>query len=605
MEKFNDYNEFDSSILISIEKPTIELLQDAQFVSETWPEIVARDPNFINQINEHTILVDSLLSILNIENLPKDSLEKALNQNLLSEELVVGFYNNISKLIDDPDYERLILYLPFELIPDNTWTPNNTELRQAIDNFRTSFLKSWNNLLLVHDVKANFIDGDIEEAESNVTENPRVVKAAELVPILIENGILTTEQVNKIISESNDEILKEDLSKSLDNFGEKSDKLPPHVPSLKSLKIQFDVYNNSIKDINENTTSDHKKKWLVNKQTNDMIESLGKQVSLLLGQNKYDYSMVFETLIVKDINLACQIMVEGIYQLINNTSNNNENINNIYQQYKPNLEKFLNLNSDDIKDRANLTYIKLYKLGIIEKSFLDNHNIIVPTLDGPLSDNLEYMSDDLDRLKDIVFTIENNEELSELFYPVLTVGGSRLKGYGNKDSDLDISIFVKPGTSLNRKNEIKNKLNILFCNDETIEIWLEENNDQLTIKNPEEFDIHQADNLCTHTIFGTAWIGSDSSIINLRKNLQSIYFEQSNDQENEINIRRLYLERLEQDLLQYRLMHKGYSKYYPLLKQNNLINIDSKENTIFWDSGYRLLATKIFLKMIFLPKIYK
>ena len=68
-----------------------------------------------------------------------------------------------------------------------------------------------------------------------------------------------------------------------------------------------------------------------------------------------------------------------------------------------------------------------------------------------------------------------------------------------------------------------------------------------------------------------------------------------------------WLRQLELEALQYRLMHKGYSRFYPLnamaetTKTQNSFLIDSE--SAFWDSGYRRLATKLFISRVFLPAI--
>jgi hypothetical protein len=61
---------------------------------------------------------------------------------------------------------------------------------------------------------------------------------------------------------------------------------------------------------------------------------------------------------------------------------------------------------------------------------------------------------------------------------------------------------------------------------------------------------------------------------------------------------------MERDTLQYRLMHKGYERFFPAyggMKTPHGDRIDGE--SIFWDSGYRDAAIKLFANRVFLPKI--
>ena len=70
------------------------------------------------------------------------------------------------------------------------------------------------------------------------------------------------------------------------------------------------------------------------------------------------------------------------------------------------------------------------------------------------------------------------------------------------------------------------------------------------------------------------------------------------------NFRRQALESIEKDALQYRLMHKGYERFCApcggsaLKKQTSLDG-----NSPFWDSGYRAMATKLFVERVFLTQL--
>ena len=70
--------------------------------------------------------------------------------------------------------------------------------------------------------------------------------------------------------------------------------------------------------------------------------------------------------------------------------------------------------------------------------------------------------------------------------------------------------------------------------------------------------------------------------------------------------RKNWLLEIERDTLQYRLMHKGNARHYPEqggIQTENSGALDSE--SMFWDSGYRRVATQLFLKKVFLPQLEK
>lgn len=63
------------------------------------------------------------------------------------------------------------------------------------------------------------------------------------------------------------------------------------------------------------------------------------------------------------------------------------------------------------------------------------------------------------------------------------------------------------------------------------------------------------------------------------------------------------LRRLEQDALQYRLMHKGYEYHYAVRADDVTLPQDGIDSgSTFWDEGYRTLATRLFAEKVRLPE---
>jgi hypothetical protein len=68
--------------------------------------------------------------------------------------------------------------------------------------------------------------------------------------------------------------------------------------------------------------------------------------------------------------------------------------------------------------------------------------------------------------------------------------------------------------------------------------------------------------------------------------------------------RMVWLGELERDVLQYRLMHKGYRRFFPPRGGIDRFRAQGLDpESVFWDSGYRRLATKLFVSRVFLPQL--
>ena len=65
-----------------------------------------------------------------------------------------------------------------------------------------------------------------------------------------------------------------------------------------------------------------------------------------------------------------------------------------------------------------------------------------------------------------------------------------------------------------------------------------------------------------------------------------------------------WLEEMERDSLQYRLLHKGFERYFPIQSPMNTVHghaIDGQ--SAFYDSRYRRIATELFIRRVFLPQL--
>lgn len=170
-------------------------------------------------------------------------------------------------------------------------------------------------------------------------------------------------------------------------------------------------------------------------------------------------------------------------------------------------------------------------------------------LEGPFSTNLPALASDFEKVQ---AKLEPRE--------IVLVGGSRLKGYGVAGSDLDVF-------SLER---------------------LEANK-----------EMHAGSPHAAHLYFNSIWIGGDrvTNLLEVAMEKAEAYYSVPN--------RRMSIERLESDLLQYRLLHKGYQRFTGSCNSLAKGYPDLDGDCPFYDEGYRKIATELFVKYVFIPKTIK
>lgn len=174
-------------------------------------------------------------------------------------------------------------------------------------------------------------------------------------------------------------------------------------------------------------------------------------------------------------------------------------------------------------------------------------SLLAPNADlaGPFSANITILQDELEAIQ---ATLEPNE--------VVLVGGSRLKGYGIKTSDLDVF----------RLQDLKS-------------------NPIMVAGSP-----HAA-----HVYFNTLWVGGSQV-----SNLEEIALKHVVAYCGRFD-RMMSLERLESDLLQYRLLHKGFSRLYNGHNSAAKGYTEMDGDCPFYDERYRKIATELFVKYVFIP----
>ncbi|MDO8496696.1 MAG: hypothetical protein Q7S43_04595 [bacterium] len=426
-------------------------------------------------------------------------------------------HNELYSFLLDEENIRIILYLPFDLLP-SPGTP-----------FADIYLKAWKRLLTSNenDLRTNFVDGDVLEPE--LGENPRVRKAAHLIPELVKNGLVTISEVIDIYLYrcDDDKILHESIKDVL--------------PVLTDLGLMD-------QDLVKARPRPKKEPWPIKIPAREAWESQERK------------------------NQEIRATLETMFRTWSG------NFLELFGQLWKNLEF-----RDEL---AQILYHKIY-LGTAIDSDLEKFNLEKPNLESPSIKGSEK------KLEDVVEKIKNNKDLSRILYPIVIAFGSRIKGYGKLSADLDIAVFIRPNISWDERSKIYKELG------KVTEFWLEKQGDNLVIRDVpfEENNIAEKDWI--HILLQGIWFGDNKQIIRLQEGLLPRYLNSKDKLE-----RTVWLRQLELEALQYRLMHKGYARFYPIrssIQTEHSYLIDS--DSAFWDPGYRRLATKLFISRVFLPQL--
>lgn len=623
----------------------IESFLDSDRAAKVWPKSITGNETFLKQTEQRRILLLRLNKVTDYLPRPDMSLESAIEQGYINEEQVARLYASLSDLLEfDSEYKRLILYLPFEFLPTKAWRPCEKILRQASRRFKKSYMKAWKDLLSTQDVRANFLDGDVLEIEQRVGDLPRVVKAAHLMPKLVEKGLMEVKDVIALMEESRDQTLKDSIADTLPvladmgliaekeiRFMEESKdwlvnsmariilanmnaenrqiKTAPRAITLLFVQQELAREFSRIDAAECGDITEKRKNWLKQSGKQKAIESLAEIVSAVIIENGIANESIIEFLDQKIDIATIQVLIEGIRKAIELTASTDlSRALEIYEQYQDIMLKLWENNNAQVNETLLKTFHHLYHLKIIDDKQLAKLNIVLPELAGPFSKNLELIKQELSDIENMTRVIESDSKLSQLIYPIILVFGSRLKGCGTQNADIDLGIFVRPGVSFNDRTKLQELYGKIFTHekvrDKIVEFWLEEKEGIIQVRDFDDSDVSLGESYWTHILFGSAWIGDEKTIYSLIEKLLVPYLYDTGKTIHGLNARRLYLEELERDTLQYRLMHKGYEQFFPRyggMKTLHADEIDGK--SMFWDSGYRQLATKLFINRVFLPKI--
>lgn len=571
------------------------------------PDFIKRDRKFIESCEKRKALVECYNKYTNSK----------------TPESRTKLWSNLTELLNDTDeYKRLLFYITFELLPDIR-EDNNPEALAFANSLRSSFKYLINTL----DYRADFSDGDIIEHEHN-HEPIKIPKIIHLLPWFMSKGILSEQDIcNFVLSTSNasfisalkdvlpvlfaknlvgdelKQILKNAGLENLLNSTDQSDILnvnqsesAPEEPVNQTIERYLKTKEARLKEV-EKIESVSRAKWQRDHSTELTIEEFAPLVALHVDASLLNDNVLMD-LATKDHSLMELIAMSVVYKM-NKEFEVSREVSPLVREIS---DKIIEVTAD-IPALANSQYIARLKSYIKEFDHRTKHKSLTLAPEALAEIQKKYRENAIKCAK----YIKAHRQLSRMIYPVVVSLGAHAKGYARASSDFDIGVFVKTDVMEGGRAELQSELNTMLTSlqidGSCMEFWLEENNDSISIKNYENPDPHRGDSSLTHP-YTNSWIGDLENTKSLRQGIFKMYLLNKGETIDGIDARTLWLRDIEKNLLQYRLLHKGYAYYHaPSGVEGNIKSSSIDGDGMFYDSGYREMAFGLFLRNVFLPEV--
>jgi hypothetical protein len=590
-------------------------------LGSVWPSELIRNEKLRLLTGQRLRLCENLDYLFNLLARPGFSLSRVVSDPNCDLERIINLYDGLSNFIKESDVNRrLMLYLPFEIIPERGIGGPDL-FKKAVLNFQATYFEAWFNLLFKSEFRANFSDGDIWEPELGYGQSEMICKATHLIPVLLQKRLISFEQVIRLLNEASSEKLKSGVSEALMAANElgiityspaefqnnqESDFMV--IDDQKNLALLMTEAVQQCADNKENVARRWSSVfpgriiWEEEASRQQIIKKYATIISNSIISNHLEID-IFAKHIKTSLNpyfillsiYSLQMMVEKM------DSYKQPRAALIANDFKSWLFRTGQIDFVDIKKAIESTVQRWFNADIVGVDYLSSFGF------APLDFNSRFSGEkvcsflEVKELTRSISLIQESSELSTYFYPVVLIYGSRVKGYGSSYADIDLAVFVRPEVDCDSKRELVTlALKTVFAQEKiegkVLQFWLASNNKHLSVKEIDGNHRFIAKNFYAHVLFDGAWFGQVEAIKELHAKLLVPYFF-----DEDVDFIKICLRELERYNLQYRLLHKGYANFFP--RRGGLATKFIDGQSTFYDSGYRELATKIFIKKIFLPKL--
>ncbi len=524
----------------------------------------------------------------------KKDIQALLAQGAISETEAIDLYTALSIFLClEENHKRLVLYLPFEIIPEQSWTPKSTRLQTAVLRFKEVYLNMWKKLLTVRDVAANFSDGDFPE-EVPIASAPRVIKAAHLIPYLLQKGVLEPKHVEQLSAEG-DDLLRESIKEGILLYTKSFTKNPlRNFPERRVLTLDQIVFQTknipspSLNYENGGRKSAARIHWEKQKQHEDLVFDYATDLFVSLKQNKTTQGELLKLMHSKQTPFLVCIAMTALKLFCVHANLSPYKKKALAKRLVQKVRKTFNVfQGSEVTDCFEVTVQQLANTGLLPEKISKQCRLFPEKLWHSFSETTLYQSPQHRSLILFVESLQTNTVLKKRVFPTVVLFGSRIKGYAARYADDDVAIFVKPEVSFSERSRLRKA--VARCARQSglsivpLEFWVGESNYGYFVRDFIPSDSHVAESHFIHVLFHGVFLGSGCVSKKLITGLIPAYFY-------DVPERIVWQEQLERDIILYRLLHKGFSRFYPVLPGQT-----------FWDSTFRFLASNLFVKS-FLPK---
>lgn len=581
--------------------------------AESLPQEIVSNPTLREQAGQRRELVGKLENIFTkIPDVHTD-IEDAMGLGVVGEDEVSEVFEGLSDFIQtDENNQRILLYLPTQFLPDMGKTTKQSErLALAKQNFAGTIRNSWLRLIHERDVRAAFTDGDV--LEPGMGTPPRVRKAAHLIPDLLDRGILRAEEISEILGLDIDEELSASLiegilaakGRGLVSPREEETEEPSSFPEvMERLDEELKTIDGRLSD--SDRFSALRMKWRKGVLREEILDRAANSLARNVIRGQTDVSELLDY--GKNHNWegsASLAVIKAVLKAIGSSSLSIADL----QITEDIVREGWREGSDEVRDELVGGINILKRVGKVSAGFLDELGIsehdlsaLVPLFTDTLSER------DMEKFSEIVKLMAQDPYLSSKVFPALILFGSRIKGYSGLNADFDGAIVMRPSAKYEERREIFQRLYrvALFSGDisKLLEFWAEQSEGKYELRERPEGEEKILGEQEIHILTGGIWIGKREDYKKVYSDILMGYLDLSRFGDQREEVRRQMLGQIELDVLQFRILHKGFYKYYPNLRGESFPNSELIDwESAFWDPGFRRVATKLFLERVFLPDL--
>ena len=584
----------------------VDLFFSEEGIQNNLPAHISNNPTLLEQARQRRELFQAFDRVLEKIPDPTEEITDALREGKIGPGEVASLWNKICDLLSlDENNRRLLLYLPFEILPDlNMPERLPAEVSIASQRFGSVYKEAWIKLLFENEPRANFIDGDI--LEPTLGEPERISKAGHLVPEILARGIIEMDDLLLLLNSNSPDWTLRSLSQGAlvaydrgliaETDWEKIRLLMDQkIGGLSSLAESWDQILPGAKITME------RERWLKKVEEEEALHFKALQLAIKIDQGE-PILTVFqgEEALVKVLAL----IQAGKYF----SKSRRAELDSLIIKSLNIFQEVWAMGDSKVKEAIVNGLSHWVRLGIVDEAVLQSFGIQLKDLSSPSQYSQEQIVSEFSELVEAARRIKDHPILSQALYPVFLLFGSRIKGYAETNSDFDAAVFFRPEV---RREERENILEILRRDIPQVgslgrisEYWAKQEREKLGFEEPPWNSRVMLGESQIHFFFGGVWIGYGNEFMKIYSDMLERYLDLSRfgDQKEDVRVR--LLGQVELDVLQYRLMHKGYRKLYPTIEREDTFNSDLIDwKSDFWDPGYRRVATKLFLSRVFLPDL--